>query len=245
MFNSIHNAQILWNEAGMPYSEAFEDIYFSTEDGLAETRYVFIQQNSLAQRWPEHDRTFFTIGETGFGTGLNFLATWQAFRAYRQQHPGGNTRQLHFISTEKYPLTRQDLRQALTAWPELAELSKLLTEAYTPATEAGCLHLLFDQGTVILDVWLGDVLDTLPELPLPGDGLMDAWFLDGFAPSKNPDMWCDALFQQLFRLCRPMGTLATFTCAGLVRRGLTAAGFVMAKRVGFGKKREMLTGYHP
>lgn len=229
----------------MPYSEAFEDIYFSTEDGLAETRYVFIQQNSLAQRWPEHDRTFFTIGETGFGTGLNFLATWQAFRTYKQQHPNGNTQQLHFISTEKYPLTRHDLQQALAVWPELTELSRLLSAAYIPEPATDHLHMSFDQGSVILDVWLGDVLDTLPTLQTQKDGLMDAWFLDGFAPSKNPDMWCDALFRQLFRLCRPMGTLATFTCAGFVRRGLSAAGFIMEKRTGFGKKREMLAGSHP
>lgn len=228
----------------MPYSDAFDDIYFSTEDGLAETRYVFIQRNSLAQRWPEHDRTFFTVGETGFGTGLNFLATWQAFRLYKQQHPDGNTKQLHFISTEKYPLTPHDLQQALSSWPELAELGQLLTAAYHP-TESGCLRLSFDQDTVILDLWLGDVLETLPELQIQEDGLVDAWFLDGFAPSKNPEMWCDALFQQLYRLGRPKSTLATFTCAGFVRRGLIAAGFLVEKCPGFGKKREMLTGQRP
>lgn len=241
MQSSLQNAKLSWNEVGTPISDSFGDVYFSNDNGLQETRYVFLHQNKLPDRWLNHDRNLFVIAETGFGTGLNFLATWQAFRQYRETESEGNVSRLHFISFEKFPLTRQDLQQALMAWPELMPLSAQLITAY-PAAVPGCQRLCFENGAVVLDLWLGDVNDLLPQVYSPVDGLVDAWYLDGFAPSKNPDMWTENLFTNLYRLIRPEGTLATFTAAGFVRRGLADAGFDMTKISGYGKKREMLTG---
>ena len=241
MQTSLQNAKLSWNEAGAPISDSFGDVYFSNDNGLQETRYVFLKQNKVQERWLNHDRDFFVIAETGFGTGLNFLATWQAFQHYRETTPEGNVSRLHFISFEKFPLTRQDLKQALMAWPELTSFSEQLVTAY-PSAIPGCQRLRFDNGSVVLDLWFGDVNELLPQVYTPVDGLVDAWYLDGFAPSKNPDMWTDNLFANLYRLSRPEGTLATFTAAGFVRRGLADAGFAMLRVRGHGKKRQMLTG---
>ncbi len=238
----LDHAQLSWDDTGAPHSETFGDIYFSNNNGLDETRFVFLQQNRLPERWAQHDRALFVVGETGFGTGLNFLATWQAFRAWRQQQRPHGAQRLHFISFEKYPLTPSDLALALKSWPELAPLSAQLLDNY-PEALPGCHRVLLDQGEVILDLWLGDIKETLDQVWLPPQGgLVDAWYLDGFAPSKNPDMWTEQLFTGLARLARPGATLATFTCAGFVRRGLIAAGFAMQKVTGHGNKRHMLVG---
>ncbi|BCS47675.1 tRNA 5-methylaminomethyl-2-thiouridine biosynthesis bifunctional protein MnmC [Aeromonas jandaei] len=228
-----------WNEAGTPVSSEFGDVYFSNDNGLAETRYVFLQQNRLPARFLHHDRDTFVIGETGFGTGLNFLATMAAF--LEQAPQTGNGSRLHFISFEKYPLTQGDLRKALAAWPELSSLSQDLIEQW-PIPVSGCHRLIFAGGRIRLDLWLGDIKDMMPQLPHHADGLVDAWYLDGFSPAKNPEMWTQALFDGLARLARPAATIATFTCAGFVRRGLIAAGFAMKKVKGHGSKREMLAG---
>lgn len=241
MQSTLQNAKLSWNDAGTPISDSFGDVYFSNDNGLLETRYVFLNQNNLPARWQTHDRDLFVIAETGFGTGLNFLATWQAFKQYQETTTHKKVSRLHFISFEKYPLTQSDLKQALTAWPELAQLSEKLVNAY-PYIVPGCQRVRFDNGSVVLDLWLGDVNELIPQVFSPADGLVDAWYLDGFAPSKNPDMWTDNLFKHLYRLIRPQGTLATFTAAGFVRRGLADAGFAMSKISGYGKKREMLTG---
>lgn len=242
MQTSLQNAELSWNEAGMPISDSFKDIYFSNDNGLQETRHVFLKQNKLPDRWLTHDRDFFVITETGFGTGLNFLATWQAFRHYKKITPEGNVSRLHFVSFEKFPLTKADLRQALTVWPELSLLSEQLVTAY-PYAVPGCQRLRFDDGSVVLDLWLGDVNELLPQVYAPVDGIADAWFLDGFAPSKNPEMWTENLFSHISRLSRPLATLSTFTAAGIVRRGLANAGFVMKKVAGHGQKRDMLIGH--
>ena len=237
----IHSAQLAWNDAGTPISSTFDDVYFSNDNGLDETRYVFLTQNGLPERLSQHDRDLFVIAETGFGTGLNFLAIWQAFRQHLKDDATGAKR-LHFISFEKFPLTHADLQQALTHWPELAELSAELLRHY-PHLVPGCHRLLLDDGRVTLDLWLGDIQHTLPHVWCDENtGLVDAWFLDGFAPSKNPEMWTEQLFSGLARLARDHATLATFTCAGFVRRGLIAAGFAMQKVKGHGNKREMLRG---
>jgi tRNA 5-methylaminomethyl-2-thiouridine biosynthesis bifunctional protein len=242
MLATLQNAKLSWNNAGMPISDSFEDIYFSNNNGLHETQYIFLKQNNLPERWLIHDRDFFVIAETGFGTGLNFLATWQAFRHFRDTHPEGKVTRLHFISFEKFPLTKFDLKQALAAWPELSLLSEQLISAY-PYAVPGCQRLRFDDGSVVLDLWLGDANELLPQLYAPADGLADVWYLDGFAPSKNPDMWTASLFAHLYRLSRPLATLSTFTAAGFVRRGLTDAGFAMRKVAGHGQKRSILVGY--
>lgn len=161
---------------------------------------------------------------------------------FLEQAPlSGNGSRLHFISVEKYPLTQADLRKALAAWPELAPLSQPLIDQW-PLPVSGCHRLLFADGRIRLDLWFGDIKEMLPQVPHPATGLVDAWYLDGFSPAKNPEMWTQDLFDDLARLARPDATLSTFTCAGFVRRGLIAAGFTMKKVKGHGSKREMLAG---
>ena len=230
-----HSAELEWTADGQPLSRQFDDVYFSRDCGLAESRYVFLQHNQLAERWAAlAPGSQFTIGETGFGTGLNFLSAWQL---WQQSAPADA--QLHFISCERYPLSHQDMTRALALWPELAWYSAALLQQYR-VISPGWQHLSFADGRITLTLLIGDVLDTLPLLDA-GTG-MDAWFLDGFAPAKNPDMWQPPLYAQLARLAAPGCTLATFTCVGAVRRGLQAAGFAMRKVPGFGRKREMLSG---
>lgn len=226
-------AQLDWDAHGQPISRQFGDVYFSRASGLEETRHVFLRHNRIAERCAAlaaDDRL--VIGETGFGTGLNFLCTWQAFAGHA---PTGA--RLHFISVEKYPLSPEDLHRALALWPELETFSTPLLQQYQ-GIQPGFQRLLFDGGRVVLTLLVGDVLDCLPQL----DARVDAWFLDGFAPAKNPGMWTPELFAQLARLSAPGATLATFTSAGLVRRGLSEAGFQMEKVKGYGHKREMLAG---
>ena len=229
----IKTARIRWNERGQPVSDHYDDIYFSTESGPDETRHTFINQNFLPERFAALEPgQHFVVGETGFGTGLNFLCTWQYF----DQYAPADTR-LHFISTEKYPLTTADLTQALALWPELSAYSQQLVNHY-PAMTAGQHRLVFDNGRIVLTLLCGDVLKTLPEL----ETSVDAWFLDGFAPAKNPDMWQPELFQTLANKSSCGATCATFTAARLVRDGLENAGFMIEKAPGFGRKRDMIRG---
>lgn len=232
----IHAPELTWNADGLPVASAFDDPYFSVDNGLEETRYVFLRQNGLPERWATGEGPFRII-ETGFGTGLNFLATWQAFRASASPE-----RWLHFTSIEKFPLTHEQLNRALALWPELTDLSAKLLSAYPPATPG--FHVLsWPEERITLTLIFADVHDALPEL----NGPVDAWFLDGFAPAKNPAMWSEKLFSEIRRISlnpQPdhIPTVATFTAAGLVRRGLKGAGFRVAKVAGFGRKREMLAG---
>ena len=226
-------AQLSWSDDGQPFSTHFDDVYFSRESGLAETRHVFLQHNNLEQRWAAlRSGASFCIGETGFGTGLNFLCAWQL---WDQLAP--TDARLHFVSCEKYPLSRSDLQRALRLWPELQPWADQLLAQYTDLA-AGWQRFSLAEGRVTLTLLIGDVLETLPQL----DARVDAWFLDGFAPARNPDMWQPALYAQLARLSGPDTTLATFTSVGEVRRGLQAAGFSMRKVKGFGRKREMICG---
>ena len=233
------HADIEWRDDGQPLSRAFDDIYFSTASGLDESRYVFLQQNDLPQRWAElEDGDTFTIGETGFGTGLNFLAAWEL---WLKNAPVGA--RLHFLSVEKYPLHPRDLGRALDLWPQLRPLAQQLAEKYPPLLALGVHRLHF--GPVALTLVIGEASEALRSLRLEDDTrdrLVDAWFLDGFAPAKNPAMWTPALFENIAALSRPGATFATFTCAGLVKRGLRDAGFALKKVPGFGRKREMLRG---
>lgn len=231
--SDAHNAQLDWDEHGQPLSRSYGDVYFSRANGLEETRHVFLAHNRIIERCqalPAGGRL--VIGETGFGTGLNFLCAWQAFA----EHAPSDAR-LHFVSVEKFPLALADLQRALALWPELAPYAEQLLAQYR-AIHPGFQRLLLDGGRVVLTLMIGDVLECLPQL----DAKVDAWFLDGFAPSKNPEMWTDALFTELGRLSAPGATLATFTSAGFVRRGLIAAGFAVVRVKGFGHKREMLAG---
>jgi len=225
-------AAIKWRD-GHPYSTAFDDVYFSSDDGLLETNYVFISGNNLITRWQTLNQPSFSIIETGFGTGLNFLCAAQQWLAHSP-----NNATLHYTSTEKYPLKSADLQLALQHWPQLNELSAALLTQYEALLTTGACALF--NGRIQLKLCLGDALEELIAL----NTLADAWFLDGFAPAKNPEMWQDALFMEMARLSHNASSFATFTSAGVVRRGLSAAGFQVSKKPGFGKKREMLTGIY-
>ncbi|WP_419736657.1 bifunctional tRNA (5-methylaminomethyl-2-thiouridine)(34)-methyltransferase MnmD/FAD-dependent 5-carboxymethylaminomethyl-2-thiouridine(34) oxidoreductase MnmC [Pseudomonas sp. COR18] len=227
------HAQLDWDDQGRPRSRVFDDVYFSDDSGLEETRYVFIEQNRLQERFqalPPGGRL--VIGETGFGTGLNFLCAWQLFEQCAPQDA-----RLHFVSVEKYPLSHADLQRALALWPELASFATALLEQYV-AIHPGFQRLLLDNGRVSLTLLVGDALEQLPQL----DARVDAWFLDGFAPSKNPEMWSPELFAELARLAAPGSTISTFTSTGWVRRSLNAAGFRMKRTPGIGHKWEILRG---
>ncbi|BBQ82921.1 TPA: bifunctional tRNA (5-methylaminomethyl-2-thiouridine)(34)-methyltransferase MnmD/FAD-dependent 5-carboxymethylaminomethyl-2-thiouridine(34) oxidoreductase MnmC [Kluyvera ascorbata] len=239
--NAIQSANLEFNSEGTPVSRDFDDVYFSNDNGLEETRYVFLGGNQIEVRFPQHPHPLFVVAESGFGTGLNFLTLWQAFDAFRRQHPDATLQRLHFVSFEKYPLKAEDLRLAHQHWPELATWAEQL-QAQWPLPLAGCHRLLLDDGRVTLDLWFGDINALTDTLDDSFNQQVDAWFLDGFAPSKNPDMWTPTLFAAMARTARPGGTLATFTSAGFVRRGLQEAGFTMRKSKGFGRKREMLIG---
>ncbi|RTP32626.1 bifunctional tRNA (5-methylaminomethyl-2-thiouridine)(34)-methyltransferase MnmD/FAD-dependent 5-carboxymethylaminomethyl-2-thiouridine(34) oxidoreductase MnmC [Enterobacter hormaechei] len=239
--NAIQPANLEFNAEGTPVSRDFDDVYFSNDNGLEETRYVFLDGNHLGTRFPEHPRRLFVVAESGFGTGLNFLTLWQAFDCFRAAYPEATLQRLHFISFEKFPLTAHDLRLAHQRWPELAHWAEQLQTQWPPAI-GGCHRLILDDGRVTLDLWLGDINDLTDKLDDSMNQKVDAWFLDGFAPAKNPDMWSPHLFSAMARLARPGATLATFTSAGFVRRGLQEAGFTMRKTKGFGRKRDMLVG---
>ena len=236
---TIQHAKIHFNQENTPVSDKFDDVYFSNQDGLAETHYVFLEGNQLWERWVHYQEAHFVIAETGFGTGLNFFAVTTLFREFRQKYPDSPLKRLYFISFEKYPLLLYALQQAHLAYPQFSHLAQHLQQHWLNPIQ-GCYRFHFDETT--LDLWFGDVAKNLPQLGDYINGKIDAWFLDGFAPSKNPDMWNEQLYQQMFRFTKPQGTFATFTAASAVRKGLENAGFHIKKRKGFGKKRECLSG---
>lgn len=233
---ALRAADIDWQD-GVPESRAFGDVYFNRHNGLEETRFIFIRHNRLAERFADLPRgSSFVIAESGFGTGLSFLAAWREFRTHCR---AADTR-LHFVSVERYPLSRGDLQRAASLWPELAELADQLITHY-PALTEGAHRILLDNGRIRLTLYFGDVTEAWRELEFQAD----AWFLDGFAPAINPDMWQDQAMHQVCQHSKPGATLATFTAAAPVRRVLTAGGFRMIRTAGFGHKREMLYGSLP
>ncbi len=217
----------------MPVSTRFDDVYFSVDNGLEETREVYLRACGLPGNWAGRD--VYTIGELGFGTGLNFLAAWQMWKARR---PGPKAR-LHFVSIEGFPLDVEQLQSALSAWPELSELSKALI-ANWPGRVRG-IHRLEFEGGVTLTLCHDDVSNALGDLTLSAD----AWFLDGFTPAKNPDMWTQDVLQSVFDMSAPGAQIGTFTVAGDVRRALMTAGFDVEKLDGFGRKRHRLQAKKP
>lgn len=227
-------AELDWS-SGLPFSTRFHDVYFSTSGGLAETEHVFLHNNQLPERFSALTNSdSFTIGETGFGTGLNFLAAWQCFSKCAPP-----TATLTFVSVEKYPLRPDDLHRALSLWPQLGIFSSELLDHY-PLLSPGWHTLQLVQGRVTLRLGIGNALDRYRQLH---DTAIDAWFLDGFAPSKNPDLWQQELFTELVRLSAAHATLATFSCAGAMRRALQGVGFDVRKVPGYGCKREMTAGF--
>lgn len=227
----ITYAALIWQESGEPYSSRFKDVYFRTGQGREESDYVFLKANQLPERWLNQD--IFTIAETGFGTGLNFLLTLNQWNHTKK--PGAT---LHYIAFELYPIRPADLRKIYGLWPELQPLGELLLAHYPPIIEGfHRIHL----GDVILTLIWGDVNHMLPVL----EASVDAWFLDGFAPRQNPEMWTGTLGEEMARLTASGGTFATFTATGYVRRSLQRAGFEVTKQPGFAEKRDMLTGILP
>lgn len=245
--SSTETATLEWRRGGLPFSPEFDDFYFSPGNGLEESRYIFLQQNRLEQRWQAlAESDTFVIGETGFGSGLNFLASWQL---WLQTAPIGA--RLHFVSVEKHPLHCDDLRRALALWPEISSLAEQLLSSYPKCLHSGFHRLHFDTpnaGSVTLTLLIGDATDCLEQLQATDrlesskpSRLIDAWFLDGFTPAKNPEMWSEKLFSLLSRLSHCDTTLATFAAASRVKKSLTDNNFKIKTLPGFAKKREMVS----
>lgn len=221
--------RINWNAEGAPVAEQFGDVYYSLQDGLEETRAVFLKGCGLPDAWA--GRRQFTVAETGFGMGLNFLALWQL---WQRERPSADA-QLTFVSFEGFPLTEEDARRALAHWPELAAFAGPLLRQW-PGPVRGVRELHFPEDGVRLVLHLGDISETLPQSGVRAD----AWFLDGFSPAKNEDMWGSWIYPEIARRSASGARLGTFTVAGAVRRGLTEAGFEVWKAQGHGRKRERL-----
>lgn len=209
-----------WRDGKLPVSRRFDDPYFSLQDGLAETRHVFLAGNDLPLRFAEG----FCVAELGFGTGLNLLATWAAWDQAGVPGP------LRFVSFEAFPMAAVDRARALAIWPELAP--------YADSLVAGFDGVRFRDATLDLEVIPGDAAKAVPDW----DGQADAWFLDGFSPAKNPAMWTAGLMQAVADHTRASGTVATYTAAGHVRKALSDAGFEITRTSGFGRKRHMTRG---
>lgn len=224
----LEKPEISWRN-GAPISTVFDDMYYSVDEGEAESKYVFLDGADVLHK--AANKTHFVIGETGFGTGLNFLTTWQA---WGKKKPGCR---LTYISAEAFPMQGADMEKAHNAFPALGPLSKQLLAAWPP-TAAGTHLRKFDNGNVSLMLLFGDACSAFLQL----DANIDAWYLDGFAPAKNPAMWTATLFERMAELSNEGATIATFTAAGFVRRELQASGFKMRKSAGFGVKRERLVG---
>ncbi len=226
-----------WDAENLPRSKTFNDIYYSADDALAESLYVFIEGNSLPKRWQQSATSpgVFHIGEIGFGAGLNFLNTWHQWN--RQPKAKRKRQQLHYLGFEQFPLPLSELKRLYKNWPALSDECKLFLQCYQ--AESRGWHRFNLASDVSLDLVFGDALEELSSRS-PSDAKIDAWFVDGFSPKQNPELWSLRLFQLLADNSRAGSTLATYSAAGEVRRGLTAAGFAVTRVTGFGNKRHML-----
>ena len=213
----------------MPYSPLFGDHFYCRADGRLECSHVFIAGNGLPERWMKAGT--FRIGELGFGTGLNLCETWRQWKATRLADG-----RLHFTSFELYPMPRAAIDKALARWPEI-DVERTTLTALWPDTPTGTITLDLDPQTR-LTVVCGSAMDGLANWP----GEFDAFYLDGFAPSRNPDMWSEELMRLVFARTATGGSFSTYAAAGFVRRNLTAAGFAVERPAGFAGKREMLRG---
>lgn len=231
----IEAAELSFSPDGTPFSAAYGDVYHTRAGGIGQARHVFLGGNGLPQRW--RGRADFVIVETGFGLGLNFLATWAAWRA-----DAARCERLHFVSFEKHPLSPADLASAHAASfaadaGGLAALAAELRDAWPPLA-AGCHTLRFAGGALTLSLVFADAASALPRWPTRAD----AFYLDGFSPAKNPELWAPELLGALARLAAPGATLATWSVAARVRRSLADGGWRLAKVPGYCGKREMLRG---
>ena len=217
---------VIWRDA-LPFNSHFGDFYYSKQDGQAECQHVFINGNDLIARWGSDEH--FTIGELGFGTGLNFLETW---RTWCQHRSGDQT--LTFVSVEGHPMARDVAASALSRWKDLSPLADQLLSHWS---DIGHGIITLDTQTR-LQVIHAQALEAVAQISTP----VDAWFLDGFSPAKNPDMWSKPLMRVLADVSAPTGTFASYTAAGWVRKNLQEAGFDVERRPGFGRKRDMIAG---
>ncbi|TCL93613.1 tRNA U34 5-methylaminomethyl-2-thiouridine-forming methyltransferase MnmC [Rhizobium sp. PP-WC-2G-219] len=222
-----------WHTGDMPYSVEFDDHFYCRTDGRLECGHVFLNGNGLPERW--RNRQDFSIGELGFGTGLNFCETWRQWKM--ADKPAGA--RLAFTSFERFPMQAADIARALSAWPEITDERDALVAEW-PQTLSGSVRLDL-ASDVTLTIVCGPAVDGVATYA----GTIDAWYLDGFAPARNPDMWSQALMAAVHDRTAPAGTFATYAAAGFVRRNLQAAGFVVERRKGFAGKREMLCGTKP
>lgn len=226
----LEPARLAFRDDGVPFSQAYGDVYHTSAGGLQQAEQVFLRGNGLPGRWRERDS--FTIIEAGFGQGLNFLATWAAWRADRKR-----CSRLHFVSTELHPFHRKDLAVLHAQWPDLEQLSESL-RTHWPALTPGFHRIHLEHGAIVLTLLFGDAGTQFQQLHCRAD----AFYLDGFSPARNPDMWSQPLFREIARLAAPGATLATWSVSGTIRRGLAGVGFGCRKVPGFGLKREMLQG---
>lgn len=217
-----------WLDGDIPKSQHFDDTYYAKNNGHAETQYVFIDGNDLPKRWSF--ATHFTIAELGFGTGLNWLETLHQWQSAEMEN-----NHLSYIAFEQFPLPADSIRRALSPWPELSDIQEQLLHHWPLEKEQ--IHIPFGEK-ITLTLILGDVNQTIDFLK----GKINAWYLDGFNPAKNPEMWNADLLAKIYHLTAPGGTFATYTTAGWVRRNLLKAGFHVMKRKGFAHKREMMHG---
>jgi tRNA U34 5-methylaminomethyl-2-thiouridine-forming methyltransferase MnmC len=221
-----------WHDGDMPYSQKFGDHFYCRTDGRLECGHTFLAGNGLPERWSGH--ASFRIGELGFGTGLNFCETWRQWKLFRSAGA-----RLHFTSFELYPMSRGEIDRALARWPEIDAERQALIEAW-PDEPAGDVVIEVGAQTR-LTVVCGPALEGV----CAAEADFDAWFLDGFAPSRNPDMWSPEIMQAIYDKTFSGGTFGTYAAAGFVRRNLQAAGFAVERRPGFAGKREMLCGIKP
>jgi tRNA U34 5-methylaminomethyl-2-thiouridine-forming methyltransferase MnmC len=226
MPDTVHDLD--WDDTGQPRSRQFGDQFYSREDGRAECAHVFIVGNGLPGKWQGREQ--FHIAELGFGTGLNFVETWRQWIATREagQH-------LTFSSFEAYPMAADDMARALQRWPELDALADQFIAAWRQTGPDQAIEL---DSQTSLKVESGQALDRVSSW---GESA-NAWYLDGFSPARNPDMWSAELMQAVYDHTARGGTFATYAAAGWVRRNLAAAGFTIERKPGFGSKREMLAG---
>ncbi len=220
---------IVWRENNLPYSSDYDDSFYSADNGRKECQHVFIAGNQLDQRFAKSPH--FTIAELGFGTALNFLETWSLWRKLRQ--PG---QQLDYVAFEISPLDFPSLGRAAANWSELAPLAAVLLKFWQDRGVSPGLWQMDKQTT--LELIIGDARHRVKTWP----DKADAWYLDGFSPSKNPEMWSAELMSEVATHTSTNGTFATYTAAGWVRQNLIAAGFRVSRQPGHGKKRHMSVG---
>ena len=230
--NKIQSPKLARGKDGQLISSEYDDIYYTGKDGLAETEYIFTQE--LPDFWK--DKNEFVIAETGFGTGLNFLATWKLWLQC------GKPCTLHFYSVEKFPIAKKDLIEISKDWLNLVEISKEFLEEYPDSFDTTKVHCSWLGGKIQLHLYLGDVKEMASDQNFLPD--VDYWFLDGFAPEKNPDMWSENLFEMMGKYSKPGTGFSTFTAVGFIRRAIEDQGFSVRRESGFQGKRHMLRGVY-